>query len=125
MPDDFIPLNPLQVETEIQRLSNLLEQRVSDYTHAIRRAAEGKARYEFRFATIMLEVIQECENRRTTAAEREAHVTVRVADEHSAMLISDSAAKSAKEAIAALRVQIDALRTLAANHRALGGAPGH
>ena len=119
MPDDFIPLNPMEVESEIIRLSNVLETRTSDFTHAIRRAAEAEARYKYRCAQVLLEVIDRYAGVRTTVQEREARVEMETADEHAAYLIDTAMAKSVKEALTALRAQIDALRTLAANHRAM------
>ncbi|RKY15435.1 MAG: hypothetical protein DRQ55_19530, partial [Planctomycetota bacterium] len=106
---EHIALNPMQVEAEILRLSNLLETRTSDYTHAIRRAAEAEARYKFRSATVLLEVIARFAGTRTTVQEREAHVEIATTNEHTAYLIDTATAKSVKEALTALRAQIDAL----------------
>lgn len=116
---EHVMLNPAQVEGEIVRLSDLLEERTSDFTVAIERAARAEARYKYRAAQCLLEVIAEASGTRTTVQEREARVAVLTADEHSTYLIDTATAKSVKESLTALRAQIDALRTLAANHRAM------
>lgn len=112
-------LNPYQTESEILRLSNLLEERVSDFTTAIVRAAEAEARFKYRSAQVMLEVIAAYPGRSCTVAEREARVEVEVADEHAAYLITEATAKAVRESLTALRTQVEALRTLAASQRAL------
>jgi len=112
-------LNPMQVESEILRLSTLLEDRVSDFQTAIVRAAEAEARYKFRSAQVMLEVIEQFPGRSCTVAEREARVEVATADEHATALITEATAKSVRESLSALRTQIEALRTLAANQRSM------
>jgi hypothetical protein len=112
-------LNPVQVESELVRLSNLLEERVSDYQTAIVGAAEAEARWKYRTAVVMLDVIAQFPGRSCTVAEREARVEVETADEHASALITEATAKSVREALTALRTQIEALRTLAASQRAL------
>jgi phage shock protein A len=112
-------LNPMQVESEILRLSNLLEERVSDFQTAITRAAEAEARFKYLYARAMLDGFEQFPGRAHTVAEREARVEVECADAHAAYLITDATAKSVREALTALRSQIDALRTLAANQRSM------
>lgn len=112
-------LNPVQVEQEILRLTNLLEERVSDFETAIVKAAEAEARWKYQAAVKLLEVIGETAGTRTTVQEREARVEVATADEHASYLITAATAKSVREALSALRTQVEALRTLAANQRAL------
>lgn len=119
MPSDFIPMNPLQVEAEIMRLSSLLEDRVSDFTQAIRAAAEAEAEWKRSFAVAMLDVIESATGSRMTVAEREARVEVMTSDQHRVYLITTATSKAVKEALNALGSQIEALRTLSANHRAL------
>jgi len=112
-------LNPMQVESEILRLSSLLEDRVSDYQTAIVRAAEAEARWKFVSAKTLLEVIEQYPGRQHTVAEREAHVEVATCNEHAACLITEATAKAVRESLTAIRTQIEGLRTLAASQRAL------
>jgi len=110
-------MNPQQVEFEIIRLSSVLEDRVSDFTRNIRAAAEAEADWKRAFATAMIQVIESHTGSRMTVAEREARVELLTADEHRDFLVAQAVAKSTKESLAALDSQINALRTLAANHR--------
>lgn len=110
-------MNPQQVELEIIRLSNLLEDRVSDYTLVIRVAAEAEAEWKRQFAIAMIQVIESHAGTRMTVAEREARVELLTADQHRDFLVGQAVAKSTKESLSALDSQINALRTLAANHR--------
>lgn len=119
MPSDFIPMNPQQVEAEIMRLSSMLEDRVSDFTMNIRAAAEAEADWKRSFAVAMLDVIESATGGRMTVAEREARVEVMTSDQHRMYLITTAVAKATKESLSALNSQIEALRTLSANHRAL------
>ena len=115
-PNDY-PLNPMQVETEIIRLSSLLEERVSDYTRAIRDAADAEANWKRDAAIALLDVINSYTGTKMTVAEREARVEVMTTDGHRAHLMTAATAKSIKESLNALDSQIRALQTLAANHR--------
>lgn len=114
------PMSPAEVDAEILRLTALLEERVEDFGNASRRAAEAEARYKFRSAQELISLIDNARpGHKTTVQEREARVEVAIADEHAAHLITNATAKSVRESLGALRVQIDALRTVAANYRAL------
>jgi hypothetical protein len=121
MPDQFMPMNPVEVESEIIRLSSLLEDRVSDFTRVIRQAAESEANWKRDYAIAMIDVIQSHTGTRMTVAEREARVEMMTTDAHRAYLVDTAVAKSVKESLSALDAQINALRTLAANHRHMGG----
>ena len=110
-------LNPQQVEAEIIRLSNMLEDRVSDFTRVIRAAAVAEAEYKRSFAVAMIQVIESHTGTRMTVAEREARVELLTADNHRDYLVAQAVAKSVKESLNALDSQIRALQTLAANHR--------
>ncbi|MCJ7725649.1 MAG: hypothetical protein MUP76_04590 [Acidimicrobiia bacterium] len=118
MPDHQM-LNPMQVESEIVRLSDLLEDRASDFTVAIRAAAEAEANWKRDYAIAMIQVIESATGTRMTVAEREARVEIMTTDQHRTYLITSATAKSVKESLSALDSQINALRTLAANHRAM------
>lgn len=113
-----VPLNPAAVDAELMRLSDLLEERVEDFTRASRAAAEAESTYKRRFAESMLDVINSNGPTRTTVQEREARVDIATADEYAAKLITDATARSVRESINSIRVQIEALRTIAASMRA-------
>ena len=123
MPNEIM-LNPMQVESEIIRLSGVLEERVSDYSSNIQAAAEAEAAWKRAFAQAMIDVIASAGGTRMTVAEREARVELLTTDDHRTHLVCAALAKATKESLNALDSQINALRTLAANQRHMIGGPG-
>lgn len=111
-------LNPHQIDAELVRLSNLLETRAEDYATAVNRAAVADAAYRRLYAESMLSVIDGATSR-MSVNEREARVDLLTADAYAAKVMSEATSKSVREAINALRVQIDVARTIAATVRSL------
>ena len=114
-------LNPHQIDTELVRLSDLLEERTEDYARAANAAARAEARYKRSYAEAMLLVIGEGGGRKTTVQEREARVDLAVADDYEARLITDATARSVRASLAAITTQIEAARTIGATLRQLTG----
>lgn len=109
------PLNPGQVAQEIARLTETLESTTEQYAIDIREGAEKQARFKGAYATAMVTVIADGTKR--TVAEREALAEMHVNDQRVIADIADAKAKATREALTALRTQIDALRSLGANLR--------
>ena len=86
-------INPTDMDAEIIRLSEMLEERVEDFAQASSAAAEAEAHYKFRFARTMLDVINNASGK-MTVQEREAKVDVAVQQEHRDFLTTREAAKS-------------------------------
>lgn len=116
-----MPLNPHQIDDEIVRLGNLLEDRSEDYARAISRAAVADSAHRKMHAVAMLRVIDENAGKRTTVDQREAMVDVETADSYAAKAMTEATAKGVRAAMEAIRVQIDVARTLSANIRQLTG----
>ena len=111
------PLSPMQIGSEIARLVEVLETRTDEYAGLMEKAAAAEAQFKRAYAEAMLDVIS-ASRPKATVSEREAQVEMYVNDERETHLIMDAAAKSCKESLHSLRVQLDALRSLGANIRA-------
>lgn len=109
------PMDPVAVAHEIARLTELLEQRTLEYKDDIHNAAVENARYKGEWARAMLTVISG--SSKTTVSEREARTEVETNDRRIVAEVADAQAKATKEALTALRTQLDGLRSLGANLR--------
>lgn len=112
-------LNPHEIDRELVRLYDRLEERTDDYAEAVTRAAVADAAYRRLYAESMLQVIDDTAGRRTTVQEREARVDLACADAYSAKAITEATSKSVRASINSLQTQIDVARTIAASLRAL------
>lgn len=108
---DLVP--QLDLESELRRLSGLLDQATSKILYREVRAAKARATYDVAYAKRLLQVEAK------TVDERKAVATVDTADEYQAMRIAEAVASAAKEAARNLRQQMSAVQTVAANQRFL------
>lgn len=111
----------VDIESEMRRLSGLLDQATRKILHRAMRAAHAEVDYKVAFAKRMLQVEAK------TVGEREAIATVDTADEYLDRKIADARLTSAQEAARNLRAQLSALQTYSANQRYLidRGASGY
>lgn len=107
------PLSITTVEAEIMRLCDRSEQLVEEIAARAEEAATLEARYRIGFAQALL-----CADGRT-AAEREAAAMLVVADLLTERKIAEARLLAAQEAGRHVRAQLDALRSLNANVRAV------
>ena len=105
-------LSQEQVESEIVRLSSLAEKVTTAMARRAVDAAEADAAYKCAFAKALLQT-------EGTVAEREAQATVATQNEYREYRITDARFKAAQEAGRNYRAQLDALRSINANLRAL------
>jgi len=112
--DDPIEVPPQgTIESELLRLSALLETRTNDIAVNAQRNAVADVAYKRTHAIALLEV----DGR--NAEEREARAHQQVLAEYEAKRISEALLVSAQEAARNIRAQLSSLQTLAANQRAL------
>lgn len=108
-----------QVEVE-ERICNVLEEldrRTHDFDDIAKRAAEAEADYRLDHARTILAVIHHGDKQ--TALERGARADIHSAQTHKDYLTLKASRDSCRESLVSLREQLNALRTLAANQRAL------
>lgn len=114
----YRPRSPLEVESDLDRITSMLEQAVGEYEGIITAAAEAEA--DWRACEARAIVALADSGRKMTVPERDARAYVMSLDEHRAYLLMEATAKGRREFMAALRSQIAALQTLAANRRQVG-----
>lgn len=113
--DDLDPMAQHDVEREIHRLSKEL-------THNTQQVAElatvaAKADVAYKLANARAWVANR--GKGGTVAEKEAAIHVEVAEQYERKMLTEAVYKSAREKGTNLRAQLDALRTIAANVRAV------
>lgn len=107
------------IEGEILRLSELIENRSEDYQDAIRNANNSEAAFKLAFARAFVTYRMGEEKLSEKTAEAKATL-----DSESELLTMKAAAAESRfleEKLRDLRSQLDAVRTLSANVRAIGG----
>jgi hypothetical protein len=102
----------VHIESEIVRLSARAEEVTQKLAIRAREAAEADVAYKIAHAQALLRADG-------TAYVREAEATVATADEYAAKKSTEALLLSAQEAGRNVRAQLDALRSINANHRAL------
>lgn len=115
------PLTQSEVEGEIARLSDAMEDAMDELARRAQGAADAEADYKVAYAKELLKAgtLEGSGPRgRTTVDEREALALGKVEDLFRARLISEAHHNVAQERLRTQRSQIDALRTIAANIRA-------
>lgn len=105
------------IEDRLMAACDALDAAVHDYADVCGRAAEAEADYKLDRARFLLALSQQ-ETKRTVA-EKEAMVDVGTEDARRAWGAVEAERDVLREAMRSHRSRIDALRTLAANQRAL------
>lgn len=104
-----------QIDSEIQRLSTLLEDATYEYRAAAQDAAEAEAEYRREKAIATIASIEH--GGKMTAPEREARAHRHVADQHKSYLLNSANRDGIREFLVSTRTRLEVLRTLAANVR--------
>ena len=106
------PISQVDVEEEIIRLLNLLEQETEAFEKLAEDAAKKEATYKAEWAKSYLA-------NSGSIKEREAWADYQNADNTMNFKIAEGLVKAKREKLSSLRTSIDALRTLNANVRAM------
>jgi len=106
------PISQVEVEEEIIRLLNLLEHETEAFEDLAEDAARKEALYKSQWAKSYL-------TSSGSIKEREAHADWAMTDIAMHHKIAEALVKSKREKLSSLKTQVDALRTLSANVRAL------
>lgn len=117
MPEYMKILNQVEVEERICKSLDALDERTHDFDRLAIAAAEAEADYRRLQALTVLAVIER--HQKMSVMEREARVTATTFDAHRRHLLTKASRDSCRESLTSLREQLNALRTLAANQRAL------
>ena len=96
------PISQVEIESELLRLIDMLEEETEAFEKLAGDAAKKEAIY----------------TAKGSIKEREAWADYKLADEHFDYKISEALVKSKREKLLSLRTSIDAMRTLNANVRA-------
>lgn len=104
------PISQVEVETEIMRLMELLEEHTEAFEQLATDSAKKEALYKSNWAKEYLSA-------KGSIREREAWADYKLSDESYDYKISEALVKAKREKLISLRTSIDALRTLNANVR--------
>lgn len=105
------PISQVEVEEEIMRLTDMLEQETESFEQLALDSAVKESNYKSSWAKEYL-------GAKGSIKEREAWADYKLEDIAMQYKISEALVKSKREKLHSLRTSIDALRTLAANVRA-------
>ena len=105
------PISQVEIESELLRLIDMLEEETEAFEKLAGDAAKKEAIYKANWAKEYLAA-------KGSIKEREAWADYKLADEHFDYKISEALVKSKREKLLSLRTSIDAMRTLNANVRA-------
>jgi hypothetical protein len=112
-----VDLNPVAVEREILRLSGLLDEATNKILARSRAAALADADYKVAHAKAY--VRHRDSDRKVTAVDAEQLAITETQEEYRRKVLSEGVLKSAQEAARNIRSQLDALRSVNTNLRAL------
>lgn len=104
------PISQVEIETEILRLLDILEEETETFETLASDAAQKEARHKGAWAKEYLAA-------KGSIKEREAWADYKLEESSYEWKISDALVKAKREKLNALRTSLDALRTLAANVR--------
>jgi hypothetical protein len=104
------PISQVEVEQEIMRLMELLEEETEAFEKLAEDSAKKEALYKSNWAKEYLSA-------KGSIREREAWADYKLSDESYDYKISEALVKAKREKLISLRTSIDALRTLNANVR--------
>jgi NurA-like 5'-3' nuclease len=104
------PISQVEVESEIMRLMELLEEHTEAFEQLATDSAKKEALYKSNWAKEYLSA-------KGSIREREAWADYKLSDESYDYKISEALVKAKREKLISLRTSIDALRTLNANVR--------
>lgn len=110
------PISQVEIEQEILRLSDVLEEATEDFAELAQDAAEKEATYKKQWAGSYLSASG-------AVKERESWADLNAAEALQAHKIAEALVKSRREMLSSTRTQLDSLRTLAANVRTLVTGP--
>lgn len=105
------PISQVEVEEEILRLLEMLEEETEAFESLAEDAAKKEALYKANWAKEYLAA-------KGSIKEREAWADYKLSDESYDFKISEALVKAKREKLTSLRTSVDALRTLNANVRA-------
>ena len=105
-----------EVEAELIRLSDALENETVRFAHVAERVAETEADFKRQFFGQVLVSVNN--DRRMTVGERNARAHLAAEDAYRISKIYEARLDAARQACMSLRTRIEALRTIAANVRA-------
>ena len=106
-----VPISQLEIESEIIRLTSMLEDETENFEMLAQDAAEKEATFKSLWAREYLSA-------KGSIKEREAWSDYKLESEIHQYKIAEALVKAKRERLSSLRTSIDALRTLAANVRA-------
>lgn len=106
------PISQVEIEEELMRLAEMLESETEAFETLAMDAAKKEATYKSNWAKEYLSA-------KGSIKEREAWADYKLAEQIYDHKIAEALLKSKREKLSSLRTSIDALRTLAANVRAM------
>lgn len=104
------PLTAIEVEGELLRLMERLEQDTEELAFRAQQAAEAEANHKGRWASVFLQA-------EGTESKRKAEADVVVHDLYLKRKVTEGLYLATRESCSSLRAQLDALRTISANIR--------
>ena len=112
------PLSQVDIESELQRISNLLENQITEHAKRLRVYAEADRTFDIAFAKARREA-KHVATEKITQGDADDLATIATEEERRVRDDAEAALDAAKEAGRNYREILSGLRTLAANQRAL------
>lgn len=109
------PMAQAEVEREIRDLARRLDRVTVDYADMSQTAAEARVAYKLGYAKALLRA----QDQKGTVAMKEAWALTEVEEEFARYELADAEAKALQEVARGLRSQLDGLRSINANVRAV------
>lgn len=111
-------LSQHDIEQQIVQISDRLDELTHDYAAMCDEAGEAEAEYRLRYYNTIMR-LKDAGDRKMTDKEAEARATSAAASEFRNYKITAAKVEATKQALSTHRSRLDALRTLAANVRAV------
>ncbi len=110
------PIIQTDVEDRLVRLCERLEQETERFAEVSQKRAVAEAEFKRRYYSALV-----TQSPKETVSRREGFAHIAAKDEFSDWKVFEAQEKATQQALIAARTQIEALRTLSANVRAMGG----
>ena len=110
------PIIQTEVEERLLQLAARLDVEVERFAGVSLERAQAEADYKLTYSKVVVTLVG-----KDTVARKEALAHLKAGDTYHAWKLAEAREKATQQALIAIRTQMDALRTISANVRAMGG----
>ena len=110
------PIIQTEVEARLLQLADRLDLEVDRFTEVSQKRAQAEADYKLTYSKVVVTLVG-----KDTVARKEAMAHLKAGDSYHIWKLAEAREKATQQSLIAIRTQMDALRTISANVRAMGG----